>query len=83
LRLWSRAATSGAGVAAARALNPDEEKTMASKKPPKQLSPDERPLDRLQASRLARLSGVEDRYALECWFFAPSHPSSGYLPLLV
>jgi hypothetical protein len=26
---------------------------------------------------------TEDRYALECWFFAPSHPSSGYLPLLV
>ena len=26
---------------------------------------------------------TEDRYALECWFFAPSHPASGYLPLLV
>ncbi len=26
---------------------------------------------------------TEDRYALECWFFAPSHPSSGYLALLV
>ena len=26
---------------------------------------------------------TEDRYALECWFFAPSHPSSGYLSFLV
>jgi hypothetical protein len=25
----------------------------------------------------------EPRYALECWFFAPSHPASGYLPFLV
>jgi hypothetical protein len=23
------------------------------------------------------------RLALECWFFAPSHPSSGYVPLVV
>jgi hypothetical protein len=26
---------------------------------------------------------TEDRYAIECWFFAPSHPASEYLPLLV
>ena len=26
---------------------------------------------------------TEPRYALECWFFAPSHPSSDYVPLLV
>jgi hypothetical protein len=25
---------------------------------------------------------TEDRYALECWFFAPSHPASGYWSLL-
>ncbi len=25
----------------------------------------------------------EDRYALECWLFAPSHPSPDYLPFLV
>ena len=25
----------------------------------------------------------EPRYALECWFFAPSHSASGYLPFLV
>jgi hypothetical protein len=24
----------------------------------------------------------EPRYALECWFFAPSHPASGYVPFL-
>jgi hypothetical protein len=24
-----------------------------------------------------------ERLALECWFFAPSHPASGYLPLVV
>jgi hypothetical protein len=30
------------------------------------------------------LSGfmTEDRYALECWFFAPSHHSTGYIPFL-
>ena len=26
---------------------------------------------------------TEPRYALEGWFFAPSHPSSDYVPLLV
>ena len=26
---------------------------------------------------------TEIRYALECWFFAPSHPASSYTPLLV
>jgi hypothetical protein len=26
---------------------------------------------------------TEDRYALECWFFAPSHPASAYIPFLV
>jgi hypothetical protein len=26
---------------------------------------------------------TEDRYALECWFFAPSHPSSDYISFLV
>jgi hypothetical protein len=26
---------------------------------------------------------TEDRFALECWFFAPSHPSPEYVPLLV
>lgn len=26
---------------------------------------------------------TEIRYALECWFFAPSHPATGYKPLLV
>jgi hypothetical protein len=26
---------------------------------------------------------TEIRYALECWFFAPSHPASTYTPLLV
>jgi hypothetical protein len=25
---------------------------------------------------------TEDRYALECWFFAPSHRSTGYGPFL-
>jgi hypothetical protein len=25
---------------------------------------------------------TEDRYALECWFFAPSHHSTGYVPFL-
>jgi Phytanoyl-CoA dioxygenase (PhyH) len=25
---------------------------------------------------------TEDRYALECWFFAPSHHSTGYIPFL-
>jgi Phytanoyl-CoA dioxygenase (PhyH) len=25
----------------------------------------------------------EPRYALECWFFAPSHSASGYIPFLV
>jgi hypothetical protein len=25
---------------------------------------------------------TEDRYALECWFFAPSHRSPGYVPFL-
>jgi hypothetical protein len=26
---------------------------------------------------------TDDRYALECWLFAPSHPSPEYLPFLV
>jgi hypothetical protein len=26
---------------------------------------------------------TEDRYALECWFFAPSHPATAYVPVLV
>jgi hypothetical protein len=26
---------------------------------------------------------TEDRYALECWFFAPSHRATGYVPFLV
>ena len=26
---------------------------------------------------------TEGRYALECWLFAPSHPSPDYLPFLV
>jgi hypothetical protein len=26
---------------------------------------------------------TEPRYALECWFFAPSHPASAYIPFLV
>lgn len=26
---------------------------------------------------------TEDRYALECWFFAPSHASNSYVPFLV
>ena len=26
---------------------------------------------------------TEDRYALECWFFAPSHSATSYVPLLV
>jgi hypothetical protein len=40
---------------------------------------DERFLHRTHTHRLM----TEDRYALECWFFAPSHRSTGYLPLLV
>jgi len=26
---------------------------------------------------------TEDRYAIECWFFAPSHPAAEYLPVVV
>ena len=26
---------------------------------------------------------IEDRYALECWFFAPSHLATVYVPVLV
>jgi hypothetical protein len=26
---------------------------------------------------------TNDRYALECWLFAPSHDSSEYVPFLV
>ncbi len=26
---------------------------------------------------------TEDRYALECWLFAPSHTSASYTPFLV
>ena len=40
---------------------------------------DERFLHRTHLSA----SMTEDRYALECWFFAPSHPSRGYLAFLV
>jgi hypothetical protein len=40
---------------------------------------DERFLHRTYVNR----SMTEDRYALECWFFAPSHHSTGYLPFLV
>lgn len=40
---------------------------------------DERFLHRTYVNRFM----TEDRYALECWFFAPSHHSTGYLPFLV
>jgi hypothetical protein len=40
---------------------------------------DERFLHRTYLNRFM----TEDRYALECWFFAPSHHSTGYIPFLV
>jgi hypothetical protein len=40
---------------------------------------DERFLHRTHTNRFM----TEDRYALECWFFAPSHRSTGYVPMLV
>ena len=53
------------------------------------IRPEFRPGDALMFDELflhrtyLRGSMVEDRYALECWFFAPSHRATGYVPFLV